>query len=68
MESRQKLAKRLVGLRFADQVTLPASLWLDDHEAGVVTSVVHSPALGWIGLGILEIDRGSGSAGGTITQ
>jgi folate-binding protein YgfZ len=58
MESRQKLAKRLVGLRFADQVTLPASLWVDDHEAGVVTSVVHSPVLGWIGLGYLKSSGG----------
>jgi len=58
MESRQKLAKRLVGLRFAQQMTLPASLWVDDHEAGVVTSVVHSPALGWIGLGYLKSSGG----------
>jgi len=33
---------------------LPAPLWIDNHEAGVVTSVVHSPALGWIGLGYLK--------------
>ncbi len=59
MESRQKLAKRLVGLRFDAQVTLPASLWIDDHEAGVVTSVVHSPALGWIGLGYLKSGGGA---------
>ncbi len=58
MESRQKLAKRLVGLRFDEPVTLPASLWVDDHEAGVVTSVVHSPALGWIGLGYLKSTGG----------
>ena len=54
MESRQRLAKRLVGLRFEAEVTLPATLWIDDHEAGVVTSVAHSPALGWIGLGYLK--------------
>ena len=54
MESRQKLAKRLVGLRFAEQVKLPASLWIDDHDVGAATSVVHSPALGWIGLGYLK--------------
>ncbi|HTP08766.1 MAG TPA: glycine cleavage T C-terminal barrel domain-containing protein [Anaerolineae bacterium] len=58
MESRQKLAKRLVGLRFDEQVTLPASLWIDDREAGVVTSVVHSPTLGWIGLGYLRTSGG----------
>lgn len=54
MESHQKLAKRLVGLHFDEQVMLPASLWIADHESGVVTSVVHSPALGWIGLGYLK--------------
>ena len=59
MESRQKLAKRLVGLRFDERVTLPASLLIDDHEAGVVTSVVHSPALGSIGLGYLKATGGS---------
>jgi tRNA-modifying protein YgfZ len=65
MESRQKLAKRLVGLRFDEQVTLPASLWIDDHEAGVVTSVAHSPALGWIGLGYL---KAAGSSEGQLVQ
>lgn len=59
MESRQKLAKRLVGLRFDAPVTLPASLWVDDHEVGVVTSVAHSPALGWIGLGYLKSTGGA---------
>jgi tRNA-modifying protein YgfZ len=59
MESRQKLAKRLVGLRFDEPVALPASLWVDDHEAGVVTSVAHSPGLGWIGLGYLKSTGGA---------
>ena len=58
MESRQKLAKRLVGLRFDEQVTLPVSLWIDDHEVGSATSVVRSPALGWIGLGYLKASGG----------
>jgi tRNA-modifying protein YgfZ len=58
MESRQKLAKRLVGLRFDEQVTLPATLWIDDHEVGVVTSVAYSPGLGWIGLGYLKASGG----------
>jgi aminomethyltransferase len=65
MESRQKLAKRLVGLRFDEQIALPASLWIDDHEVGVVTSVVHSPALGWIGLGYL---RSSGGVEAQVVQ
>jgi folate-binding protein YgfZ len=65
MESRQKLAKRLVGLRFDERVTLPASLWFDGHEAGVVTSVVHSPGMGWIGLGYL---KSSGGAEAQVVQ
>ncbi len=65
MESRQKLAKRLVGLRFAERVTLPASLWTNDHEAGIVTSVVRSPARGWIGLGYL---RSGGGAEAQVVQ
>lgn len=55
MESRQKLAKHLVGLRFEDEVELPAGLFVDGHEAGTVTSVVHSPRLGWIGLGYVKM-------------
>jgi folate-binding protein YgfZ len=59
MESRQKLAKRLVGLRFEEAIALPATLQLAEQEIGVVTSVVHSPALGWIGLGYLKAAEGS---------
>ncbi|CAG0935034.1 aminomethyltransferase [Thermoflexales bacterium] len=65
MESRQKLAKRLVGLRFAEAVALPATLWLAEQEVGVVTSVVHSPALGWIGLGYL---KAAGGSAGQVVQ
>ena len=54
MESRQRLAKQLVGLRFEEEVALPAALRVDNGEAGVVTSVAHSPAVGWIGLGYLK--------------
>lgn len=54
MESRQRLAKQLLGLRFEAEVTLPATLLSGEHESGVVTSVAHSPALGWIGLGYLK--------------
>jgi tRNA-modifying protein YgfZ len=54
MESRQRLAKQLMGLRLAGEVTLPATLLSNEHEVGVVTSVTHSPSLGWIGLGYLK--------------
>ena len=46
-------------------MALPASLWVDDHEAGVVTSVAYSPALGWIGLGYL---RSTGGAEAQVVQ
>ncbi|MBI5565459.1 MAG: folate-binding protein YgfZ [Chloroflexi bacterium] len=54
LESRQRLAKHLVGLRFEAEVALPSALFVDGHAAGLVTSVVHSPRLGWIGLGYLK--------------
>jgi glycine cleavage system aminomethyltransferase T len=53
------LAKHLAGLRFGDEVTLPAALFINDHEAGKVTSVVHSPRFGWIGLGYLKAVQGA---------
>lgn len=61
MESRQRLAKHLVGLRFDAEVILPATLVADEHEAGVVTSVAHSPRLGWIGLGYLKTQGTAGA-------
>jgi folate-binding protein YgfZ len=54
LESRQRLAKHLVGLRFEAEVVLPSALFVEGHAAGTVTSVVHSPRLGWIGLGYLK--------------
>ena len=59
MESRQRLAKHLIGLRFDEEVTLPAVLRVDDSEVGLVTSVVRSPAHGWIGLGYVKSAYGS---------
>lgn len=61
MESRQRLAKHVVGLRFDAEVTLPATLVAAGHEAGVVTSVAHSPRLGWIGLGYLKTQGTAGA-------
>ena len=59
LESRQRLAKHLVGLRFDAEVTLPAALFVDGHEAGRVTSTVFSPRFGWIGLGYLKTVQGA---------
>ncbi|HET7376587.1 MAG TPA: glycine cleavage T C-terminal barrel domain-containing protein, partial [Anaerolineae bacterium] len=51
MESRQQLAKQLIGLRLLNGVPLPANILLAGSDVGNVTSVVHSPAHGWLGLG-----------------
>jgi aminomethyltransferase len=59
MESRQRLAKHLIGLRFDDEVTVPAVLRVDDNEVGLVTSVIRSPVHGWIGLGYVKSAYGS---------
>lgn len=61
MESRNRLAKQLRGLRLdtggatdadapAQAFALPAKLEVDGKEAGDLTSVVHSPRFGLIGL------------------
>jgi aminomethyltransferase len=57
MESRGRLAKRLVGLRLSGasaeelpDVALPARLDVDGKDAGVLTSAVVSPRCGPIGL------------------
>ncbi|HZY42748.1 MAG TPA: glycine cleavage T C-terminal barrel domain-containing protein, partial [Anaerolineae bacterium] len=59
MESRHRLAKQLSGLLFEEAVALPATLWLEGSEVGVVTSVIRSPVLGWIGLGYLKPAHGA---------
>lgn len=65
MESRQRLAKQLMGLRFEQEMTPPATLLSNEHEVGVVTSAAHSPALGWIGLGYL---KSAEAAAGQLVQ
>ncbi len=62
LESRQRLAKHLAGLRLEAEVTLPASLFNGDHETGLVTSVAQSPELGWIGLGYVKAEIAIGQA------
>ncbi|GIV97861.1 MAG: glycine cleavage system protein T [Herpetosiphonaceae bacterium] len=55
MESRGKLAKRLMGLRLAElPATLPARLEADGKDAGDLTSAVLSPRFGPIGLGYVR--------------
>jgi folate-binding protein YgfZ len=54
MESRQRLAKQLIGLRLMAGVSAPAKISVEGVEVGNMTSVVHSPAQGWLGLGYLK--------------
>ena len=54
MDTRGKLAKTLVGLRSEQQLPKGAGLRTAKRRAGLVTSSVYSPRLGWIGLGLLK--------------
>ena len=54
MESRQRVAKQLVGLRFEAEVAPLAELSIEGSQVGRVTSTARSPRHGWIGLGYLK--------------
>ncbi|MBA3471393.1 MAG: aminomethyl transferase family protein [Herpetosiphonaceae bacterium] len=55
MESRGKLAKKLMGLQLSGEVQVPAELLADGKNAGDLTSLVYSPALEhYIGLGYVR--------------
>jgi folate-binding protein YgfZ len=50
MDSRGRQAKALFGLRLPSPAAAGSLLRQDDRRVGTLTSLVHSPALGWIGL------------------
>ncbi len=54
MDSRNRLAKRLMGLRFHGDVEAGTALLHDGKEAGIITSTTHSPRFGAIGLGYVR--------------
>lgn len=62
MESRNRIAKLLRGLHLSGPVETPTKLVAGGKEAGDLTSVVHSPRYGWIGLAYV---RSAHAAGGT---
>ena len=63
MDSRNRLAKRLMGLRFEHEAAPGTALLSGDgKDAGVVTSTAHSPRFGLIGLGYV---RTAFATGGT---
>jgi tRNA-modifying protein YgfZ len=65
MESRNRLAKRLMGLRLQNAIAPGGNLRFEGREAGDLTSVAISPRLGPIGLGYV---RTVAAAPGTIVQ
>lgn len=54
MDSRGKLAKTMVGLLSQRQLSQGTTLRTTNGIAGLVTSCVHSPRLGWIGIGLVK--------------
>lgn len=54
MESRQRLAKQLIGLRLESEINLPARIFADASDVGSITSSVHSPDRGWLALGYIK--------------
>lgn len=65
MESRNRLAKRLMGLRLQNPIAPGGNLRFEGKEAGDLTSVALSPRLGPIGLGYV---RTVAATPGTIVQ
>lgn len=57
MESRNKLAKTLVGLKLADSVGRGAALQVEGETVGVLTSTAPAESGGAIGLGFIKPDR-----------
>jgi aminomethyltransferase len=54
MDSRNRLAKRLMGLRLGQEVAPGTALLHEGKEAGIVTSTARSPRVGLIGLGYVR--------------
>lgn len=65
MESRNRLAKRLMGLRLPNLVEPGGKLRYAGKEAGDLTSVIQSPRFGAIGLGYV---RTAAAEPGTVVQ
>ena len=65
MESRNRLAKRLMGLRLSQSTMAGGKLAYDGKEAGDLTSVADSPRFGPIGLAYV---RTAAAAPGTLVE
>ncbi len=64
LESRGRLAKRLVGARLSSAIEPNAALYQGSAKVGTLTSVVRSPNLGWIGLASVRPEAVDRNAGG----
>jgi folate-binding protein YgfZ len=49
-----KVTRSLIGLELSGQVDVGSKVIVEGRTAGEVTSVVESPRLGWIGLGVVK--------------
>lgn len=54
MESRQKLARTLVGVQSKEEINVGTTLQVDDRTIGMITSFARSPRFGWIGLALVK--------------
>ena len=54
MDSRGRQARTLVGVRLSEAADTGDSVEQDNRRVGSVTSVAHSPRLGWIALAVLR--------------
>ncbi len=73
LESRGRMAKQLTGVRLDTQAAPPLDLLQAGHRVGRLTSVGHSPDLGWIGLALvkpaaLESDGGQVQVGDQVAK
>ncbi|MGA9190402.1 MAG: glycine cleavage T C-terminal barrel domain-containing protein [Anaerolineales bacterium] len=73
LESRGRLAKQLTGVQLDSEVSPPLDLVQAGHRVGRLTSVGHSPDLGWIGLALakpsaLETDSGQVQVDGSLAS
>jgi aminomethyltransferase len=54
MESRGKMARKLVGVCLEEEVEEGSAIHSGGKKIGEVTSIGHSPRLGWIGLAVVK--------------
>jgi folate-binding protein YgfZ len=61
MESRGKLARKLVGLRLSEHAPIGSPIFHGKRNLGVLTSIMFSPDEEWIGLAVIKTIPGDAS-------